>query len=149
MSEAMLCASGLLARREYSARELAEKLGRKGYDPREIAEVLLECQRLGLQSDGRFAESICRVRTRQGYGPLRIIQELQSKGLGKDLIAETCDAGQKDWEACALDVLRKKFKTHSDLTRTEIQKRQRFLLYRGFPAELAARMGGHADLELL
>lgn len=72
MNKALDCAVRLLARREHGARELAEKLAQKGYNSSDIDEAIARCQSLGLQSDVRFAESRCRLRIRQGCGPLKI-----------------------------------------------------------------------------
>ena len=79
MTKAFDYAMRLLTRREYGAQELAAKLAQKGYRAAEIVEVTAECQRLGLQSDTRFVESFCQARIRQGFGPLKISQELQAK----------------------------------------------------------------------
>lgn len=132
MTKALDSAVRLLSRREHSAVEICDKLKQKGYSPTEIKKVLEECQRLDLQSDRRFVEIYSRSRIRQGYGPLKISQELSSKGVDKELIHLFLQQEQDNWLAYALDVWRKKSKGQCDLSFEELQKQQRFLLYRGF-----------------
>lgn len=81
MTKAFDSALRLLTRREYSAMELCDKLKQKGFSPNDVQSALHECQRLGYQSDGRFVENYIRVRIHQGYGPLKIRQELKNKGI--------------------------------------------------------------------
>lgn len=128
----------LLARREHGEQELLDKLLKKGYASADAQEAIAECQRLGLQSDVRYASSFCRLRIRQGYGPLRIQQELQSKKIDRDLIAQILAEEKEQWLTYARDVWHKKGSEPPDFAGQ--QKRQRFLLYRGFPADIIARV---------
>lgn len=136
MTKVLDCALRLLARREHGAHELADKLTQKGYKSQEINEAISECIRLGYQSDQRFAASFCQTRIRQGYGPLKIRQELQARHLEQELIHEVLAQEQDNWESHALAVWHKKYKGQEVLPFTEVQKRQRFLLYRGFPTDI-------------
>ncbi|WP_028388435.1 recombination regulator RecX [Legionella fairfieldensis] len=139
MSEAFNYAVRLLARREHSAYELATKLSKKGYGQEEINEVMATCQRLGLQDDARFVELLCRTRIHQGYGPLKIRQELQTRKIDNELIDSAIDQERENWLAHALTVWYKKYK-QDDVSFPELQKRQRFLLYRGFPSDIIANV---------
>lgn len=136
MTKAFDCAVRLLSRREHGAAELATKLVQKGYEQEDIPSAISECQRLGYQSDSRFAESLCRVRIRQGYGPLKIAQELQTKQVARELIERVLEQEQDQWLDHALDVWHKKYQKQAVLAFAELQKRQRFLLYRGFPTDV-------------
>lgn len=136
MNDIINAAIRLLARREHGVWELTIKLSQKGYDKKLIAEALAECQHRGLQSDSRFAESLCRQRVQQGYGPLRIRQELHAQHLDKELIDKTLNQAETDWLQCAQKVYTKKFKQSKNLTFAESQKQQRFLQYRGFPMDV-------------
>ncbi|VEG90590.1 recombination regulator RecX [Legionella spiritensis] len=138
MTKALDCAFRLLARREHGAVELVEKLIHKGYDKNEAVAVLSECQRLALQSDLRFAQQLCRARINQGYGPVRIRQELQSKQVSSDVIEDVLATEKDNWLSHARVVWQKKFKPSSELSFTELQKQRRFLLYRGFPNDIIA-----------
>ena len=129
-----------LCRREHSAYELAEKLTKKGYDSQEIANEIAECQRLDLQSDRRFAESLTRLRIRQGYGPLKIHQELRAKQVDAEIIEEMLSEEESSWLSHALAVWIKKYKNTEADSFYELQKRQRFLLYRGFSTSVIAEV---------
>ena len=132
MSEAYVSAVAMLARREHSAAELVHKLTLKGYLVDEIEQVLAECQRLELQSDARFAESVCRARIRQGYGPERIRQELKNKHIDCELVDHVLMVEHDNWVSYAIDVWRKKYKQHGDVSYLDMQKQKQFLRYRGF-----------------
>ncbi len=136
MSDTFNCAVRLLARREHGAYELAQKLVQKGYPNTEIQDALAECQRLGLQSDERYIENVSHARIRQGYGPLRIRQELQSKQLDPDLIEQVLEKESHDWVAYATHVWQKKYKEQHDGSYDRIQKQKQFLLYRGFSTDI-------------
>src|SRR3546814_5195711 len=104
MTKACDCALRLLARREHGAHELADKLRQKGYSQPESNEAIAECQRLGLQSDQRFVESLCRARIRQGCGPLKINQELHTKQIDRELIDKALEQEDDNWLTHALAV---------------------------------------------
>lgn len=140
MTKAFDCAMRLLSRREHSAHELAVKLAQRSYGPEEISEVIAKCQRLDLQSDDRFVELLCHTRIRQGCGPLKISQELQAKHIDRELINNALEREQENWVTYALAVWHKKFKHQDDISFSELQKRQRFLLYRGFPTDVIAKV---------
>ncbi|QMT59952.1 recombination regulator RecX [Legionella sp. PC997] len=140
MTKAFDCAVRLLSRREHSALELCDKLKQKGYSAIEAKKALDECQRLDIQSDRRFVELCCRLRIRQGYGPLKISQELSSKGIDKELIHQFLQQEEDNWLTYALDVWQKKTKGQCDLSFDELQKHQRFLLYRGFGMDTIAQV---------
>ncbi len=140
MTKAFDSAVRLLSRREHSRVELYDKLKQKGYNPIEIKNALEECQRLDLQNDYRFVEIYSRSRIRQGYGPLKISQELSSKGVDKELIHQFLQQEEDNWLVYALDVWQKKSKGQFDLSFEELQKQQRFLLYRGFGMDTIAQV---------
>jgi len=132
-----------LARREHSRLELFRKLTPHG-DVEEINALLDALLEQRLLSDDRFAESL--RRTRQGrHGSLRIQQELRQKGVGEERIAlEVAQARDADLEQARL-VWLKKFGTPPADVR-ERGRQMRFLLGRGFPMEVAARVvGGDAE----
>lgn len=130
----------LLTRRDHGAVELCTKLERKGFAPAEAKDALEACQRLGLQSDSRFVESYSRSRIRQGYGPVKILHELKSKGIETSLIHSILKEEQDNWVHYALDLWQKKTKGALELSFLEKQKQQRFLLYRGFSMDIIAQV---------
>lgn len=140
MTKALDSALRLLTRREHGALELCDKLEYKGYSHEDVRIALEECQRLGLQSDSRFVESYCRSRMRQGYGPLKIYQELKNKGIDADLIHCMLNQEQHSLLSHAMEVWQKKSKGKLEFSFLELQKQQRFLLYRGFSMDIIAQV---------
>lgn len=130
----------LLVRREHGAQELANKLVQRGYSQTEVNEIIAECQRLDLQNDARFAACLCHARIRQGYGPIKISHELKTKQIDRELIQTILEQEEDNWFDYALAVWHKKYKNQVDIPFNELQKRQRFLLYRGFPSDIIARL---------
>ncbi len=122
----------LLVRREHGAHELATKLQQKGHIALEIQEAIVACQQLGLQSDARFAENVCRARIRQGYGPVKIRHELQNLQVDRELVDSVLAKEQDNWLAHAIDVRNKKYKEQGEVPYAALQKQKQFLLYRGF-----------------
>ena len=70
----------LLARREYSEKELRIKLTDK-YNEEICQRVLDYLQANNYQSDERFTDMIVRSYASRGYGHKRILQELSRKGI--------------------------------------------------------------------
>jgi regulatory protein len=132
-------ALGLLARREHSRAELARKLAAHG-EPEEIATLLDELEARKYLSDERYAEALRHVRSGR-HGSLRLRQELRQKGVS-EVIVETEIAQARDGDfAAAQAVWQKKFGAPpADLK--EKAKQMRFLLSRGFPSGIAARVVG-------
>ncbi|KTD78370.1 recombination regulator RecX [Legionella waltersii] len=140
MTKALDSALRLLARREHSVSELLIKLEQKGHVKDEIQNALDHCRNHGLQSDTRFAEVCCRARVRQGYGPLRIKQELKSKGIDEDVIDSVLQLEEGNWGQYAYEAWQKKYKRFGNQSFEDMQKQQRFLLYRGFDWDIITQM---------
>jgi len=140
MTKAFDCALRLLVRREHGMRELIDKLLRKGYERADCEDAVSECQRLAYQSDQRFVEMFCSARIRQGYGPVRISQELQGKQIDRELINSVLTQQDGQWEDHAFAAWQKKFKCTESPAYPERQKQQQFLMYRGFSAETIGKL---------
>lgn len=74
-------AEALIARRDYSARELERKLAEDGYGEKVRSELVERYRGLGIIDDGRYATVFARSKIAQGWGPRRIEQELQRRGV--------------------------------------------------------------------
>jgi regulatory protein len=74
-----------------------------------------------------------RSRVSRGQGPVRIAQELRSRGIADAAVREALAGDEQDWPALAREVLVRQFKgPPADL---KSRARQiRFLEYRGFTA---------------
>ena len=135
----------MLARREYSQRELRARLEHAGCDEEESEAALDKLREQHYQDDARFGEMIVRTRMGQGYGPTRIRAELRSHGLADSEIRELIDAADADWEALAAGQLRKKYGSRPVADHAERGKRAAFLLRRGFAAA-TVRIVTHSDV---
>ncbi|MCC5794344.1 MAG: regulatory protein RecX [Chromatiales bacterium] len=125
----------LLARREYSAAELASRLEARGYEPQEVRTVVDGLRREGLQCDERFAEAFVRSRTSRGQGPLRIAAELRSRGIDESLLSAMLDDPAAAWIERARRVRERRFGAASPRDQREKARQARFLAQRGFTGE--------------
>ena len=133
----------MLARREMSRAELRKKLEPLAESSAEIDVLLDSLSQSNLQSDGRFTEALVHRRAKR-FGAARVAAELKEKGVAPELAEQALGALRIDEESRALEVWRKKF---SALPKTaeERAKQGRFLLGRGFSAEVVHRViGGKA-----
>ena len=133
--EAWKIATRLLSRREYTGREIRQKLSKKGVQ-NEDADIVLEALiKNGYQSDERFAEHFTRFRASKGYGPKRIRLELKEKGVDAQLIEQGLEQAEVNWLERVAEVREKKFKGQVADTWEEKNRQTRFLDYRGFTQE--------------
>ncbi|MCX7116302.1 MAG: regulatory protein RecX [Gammaproteobacteria bacterium] len=107
MNNALQVALRLLTRRDYAALELTRKLMARGHARSDVEEAVRYCQKQGFQSDERFVEMICRARVSQGYGPLKIEQELKRVGIDSAPMAQYFFKEPVDWCLLAREVLRR------------------------------------------
>lgn len=135
----------LLSQREHSRAELERKLAPHEEVPGELAKALDELQSRDFINDGRAVDSL--VNRRSGkLGNTRIRQELAAKGLSGDAVSEAM-AGLKETEQSrALEVWRKKFGQAAQTPQDRV-KQMRFLLTRGFNAEVVRRVVQGSDLD--
>lgn len=135
-------ATRILAMRDHSEQELRKKLtatfpGQHASppDPDMVEKVIQDCVEQHWLDEDRFARQLIASRARKGYGPRRISQELQQKGVNRD----TCHAAmvecETDWLQVAREQAIKKYGDPLPSTFAEKAKIQRFLLYRGFHME--------------
>jgi len=133
--EAWKIATRLLSRREYTRKEISQKLTKRGIQADDVDYVLNELMRNGYQSDERFAEHYTRFRASKGYGPRRIRLELQEKGVDAQLIEQGLALSEVNWLERIAEVREKKFKGQQADTWEERNRQIRFLDYRGFTQE--------------
>ncbi len=135
-AKARASALGSLAMREHAASELKQKLINKKHDVDIVESLVASLIEDNLLSDERFAESYWRVRSNKGYGPSRIIKELQLKGVADRLISLTQETADIDFYSLVVTVYQKKYKSVAIKDYKERAKRQAFLYRRGFDSEL-------------
>ncbi|AKS41736.1 regulatory protein RecX [Wenzhouxiangella marina] len=122
----------LLARREHSARELVDKLRRKGWPVAEVEKAVSELAEQGLQSDTRYAESFVRSRVGKHYGPVRIRAELNERGVDRPLIDRVLREAGVDWFATAAEWYERRYAGEPPADFKDKGRRQQALARRGF-----------------
>lgn len=128
----------LLSQREHSRVELERKLAPHEQEPGELAKALDELQARDFINDGRAIESVIHRRSGK-LGAARIKQELAAKGLKGEAVTEAMAQLKTTELDRAKEVWRKKFGTPAQDPQ-ERSKQLRFLITRGFTAEVVRRV---------
>lgn len=138
----------LLSQREHSRTELERKLASHEEVPGELAKALDELQARDFINDGRAVDSWVNRRASK-LGAARVKQELSAKGLSGEVVAEAIQALRETELGRAQDVWRKKFGSPAQDPQARARQ-MRFLLTRGFSAEVVRRVvqGGSPDEDL-
>ena len=119
-----------LARREYSSKEIYQKMSRRVEYKEMLEDSIDQLVKEGLISDERYAESYFQSRKNRGFGPLRIKNELKQKGVNESLFNEIQEG--TDWSVLAMNVLQKKVRGKFPEEQKDVLKLKNFLNYRGF-----------------
>ncbi len=125
-------AMNMLARREYSRRELEDKLSQKFANSFVVTFVVNRLRAENLQSDSRYIEAFVRSKIARGQGFLKIQAELLRKGIDEELLKNICLEMEIDWKTLAKKVASRKIFHRKPSNHMERSKIIRFLQYRGF-----------------
>lgn len=138
----------ILGQRDHGTEELREKLclavARKSLRETTtqfwVAEETLEsvmqwCVEQGYLNDERFCQQFIQQRSRRGYGPQRISQDLQRKQIPSSIAQDALRHTDVDWQQCAQEAAEKKAGRHWPTSYPEKAKLQRYLYSRGFQSE--------------
>ncbi|WEF29134.1 recombination regulator RecX [Klebsiella aerogenes] len=135
----------ILAMRDHSEQELRRKLaapvmsknGPETLDvtAEELEQVIGWCIENRYLDDQRFVRQFIASRSRKGYGPARIRQELNQKGIGRSDIESAMRECEIDWALLAKEQAQRKYGEPLPSAFAEKVKIQRFLLYRGYLME--------------
>lgn len=123
-----------LSRREYTRLELRDKLLLDQFSAEEIDTLLDELQSTGLQSDERFSENYVRYRKAAGFGPDKIMYELQFHGVSKEIIEDKVKPHSYDWQRHLIALMERRFPEGLN-TKEKRSEKFRFLTSRGFTTE--------------
>ena len=129
--KAMGQAIKLLARREHSRLEMEHKLRARRYGEALIETVLDECESQGWLDDARFADVYGRGRIEAGFGPLRIMAELEQRGI-KQMPACVAEEDEQSWLERCRALYERRFGAGQVGEWDERARRMRFLQRRGF-----------------
>ncbi|MFK0086477.1 recombination regulator RecX [Pseudomonas sp. NPDC090755] len=133
-------AMDLLARREHGRVELTRKLRQRGAPSELIDQELDRLTEEGLLSEARYLESFISYRSRSGYGPARIREELGQRGLQRSEIDQALRESDVDWTAQLRDVWQRKFSGQLPVDPRSRAQQTRFLVYRGFSMDMIGRL---------
>ena len=133
----------LLSQREHSRLELERKLAAHETEPGELARALDELQARGFISEARVVESVVHRRAAK-LGTARVRQELLAKGLAPEAMAEALEQLRGSELARAREVWARKFGQPATDPQARA-KQMRFLVSRGFAAEVVRRVVRGAD----
>lgn len=162
MNDLLKKAIALLAQRDYSEWELRCKLsmqsswkkGGYGNSPissnnhidvdlskltisnQQIDQVIDYCYQYNWLNDQRYAEQFIRNRSSKGYGPRRIMLELQQKGVAKHIINQALQNTNIEWRKLVESIIKKKFGDNANNDLKTKMKVINFLNYRGFESQL-------------
>ncbi|MCC5811555.1 MAG: regulatory protein RecX [Ectothiorhodospiraceae bacterium] len=148
LDSALETGTRLLARREHASQELRLKLLQRGFGPEVVEAALQELVRRNHLSDERFVEVYISHRCEQGYGPVRIVADLQARGVDEQVYRPFLNELQVDWTAMAREQKRRRFGAGRPGDRREWGRQGRFLASRGFTAEQVRQVLGEDDPEL-
>lgn len=126
-------AVAMLARRDYSEKELRAKLALKlepGETAKDVDEAVAKLKEHGLLSDERFAKSRARVRA-QRSGDLAIRRELRMLGLDCDVVDAAMEEIEDTEDVRCARLWRRRF-GEPPADRKERERQIRYLAYRGF-----------------
>ena len=121
-----------LSRRDYSRRELHDRLRTKGFASELIEAALNDLEEKGYQSDERFAETFLRSRISRGDGPFKIKMQLNQKGVAETLIEQLFNDSDINWLEQAHRIRRKHFGDQSPTDNKSLSKQMRYLRNKGF-----------------
>jgi regulatory protein len=145
-------AVALLARRDYSTRELRQKLKERGFLEHAIEPVLIDLEETRKLDDQRYGANVVATRSRRAYGPARIRNELRRKGVAAEAIEIAMAGGEgeesPDYFQLARDARIRKFGPELPTDRKEKARQARFLQYRGFSTDhIRAALDGDFEVE--
>ena len=138
-SSAREIALRMLARRDYSRTELAQKLRARRVSPADIESTLDDFERLGYLSDARYAQAL--VGQRAGRLSRRAIaRELQDKGIGPETAKDALAAlVPRDELADATAVWERRF-GRAPVDDRDKARQLRFIVSRGYSASIAFKV---------
>ena len=123
-------AAAMLSRRPLSEKMLLRRLREKEFSEDSAQYAAERMRLLGALDDAAFAERIVRSYRAKGCGKLRIRQELEQRGIPREISQEALEEFEPDWDAMTA-LLHKKLR--GDVSdRTEVDKACAALQRKGF-----------------
>ena len=133
----------LLARREHTRAELAQKLSRYAEEHDNLEALIDDLAQTDLVSDQRFAEHFIAAKQKR-FGHLKIAHELRAKGLNAETITQLTVTSREQELESARAVWQRKFPS-PPVSAVEKAKQMRFLQGRGFSSDTIYRLFKSTD----
>jgi len=132
----------LLGPAPLTARQLTDRLRKRGFEAEVVATVVAECIDHGWIDDADYARRWCARRREQGYGRMRIRAELHQRGIADGVTAAALAEEEAGAELAAARIAgARKLKSLGTLTTDRDRaKLARFLATRGFNGPTARRV---------
>jgi regulatory protein len=142
---AYLDALHLLSRRALTVTECRERLLARDHAPDQVEAALTHLLETGGLDDKRLATAYARTSVEtKGRGRLRVVRELQARGIEKDAAAEAVAEvfGEKDERALIAKAIQKKLRHRPGPTnQAEFARLYQYLMRQGFsPAAVVAAL---------
>ncbi len=130
----------LLEYRERSEEEIRDRMRRKGYEEKVIAETVEFLKNQNLLNDKRFARMWTESRLRKSYGRWKVRSDLQEKGVDRELIDEVLKQlySEVNETQIALELVKRKWPSLRKKDNLMLQRISNFLKRRGFSFEVIA-----------
>jgi regulatory protein len=133
-------ALALLGRRDYTTRELSDKLQARGYPAEAVNAALRSLMADGLLDDRRVAAAYVRTASKvKGRGRIRIAHELHARGVVKSVIDDVLGRLEPEDESQAIQVILTKRRWPARPTLADRRRMFHHLLRRGFPPDVIAK----------
>lgn len=130
-------AVSLLNRRDYTSREMHDRLVLRGYLEAVAQDTVERAEGRHLVDDTRYAKTFVETKIRAGWGRKKILLELKRRGIELPSGLSWSEAsGDESEEQRAFELARRKHVSSGN----EYQKLVRFLAGRGYGYELAGRV---------
>lgn len=132
-ARALELAFKIVSQREYTAKQLGEKLSKRGCEPAEVRGAIAELTRQGFVDDARYAKVFAEDKRRlQGWGARRIRLELGRAGVSREVVDGVFADDEAELDApseleAALEALRRK---RPDLSDPKVKQRMAGMLAR-------------------
>ena len=120
----------LLNKRDYTEKEISDKLNKRNQNEKEINEIVGYLKERHFIDDSRYARNYLYFRLKRGYGKKRVVRELLNKGIRDDLIEDVLKLENEKTEEVFLKKL--------ELLKGKKNKRKKlfdFMYRRGFDSD--------------
>ena len=133
----------LMARRDYTSHEVAQRLCWDGYDEALAIELTNHLEDIGLLDDERYTYGFCATKLEAGYGPHVITAKLEQKGIEGQKVKDAIDAYIQNEQFNPVVSARMRIEDLDLDDQAQRQKALRRLVSRGFSYDVVREVLDH------